>query len=221
MLHDEADLQEAPPEGRADVSANLAPLPIFPEPGEGVQGHDPGEEAAGVPRPAVFIHIFPRPPDSFCDFLAESQEPSRVILALDFEGGGRLLWVWQPRSMSAFPRACRCTVCILDQVPIQVIAMRNLKFPFSNVLACEIDDKMRHLASCVAEALDAPALYQPRDMAAREKLFDPLDLYVASCPCQSYSAAGNNLGVADGRGSLILECLARVLTETPKAGCLC
>ena len=145
MLHDEADLQEAPPEGRADVSANLAPLLIFPEPGEGVQGHDPGEEAAGVPRPAVFIHIFPRPPDSFCDFLAESQEPSRVILALDFEGGGRLLWVWQPRSLSAFPRACRCTVCILDQVPIQVIAMRNLKFPFSNVLACEIDDKMRHL----------------------------------------------------------------------------
>lgn len=77
-------------------------------------------------------------------------------------------------------------------------ALKNLNINYENVFACDMDKYARitYLAN------NEMPNYYPHDVYERDIPSEPLDIYMSSPPCQSFSLAGNRLGEDDERGVL-------------------
>jgi len=99
-------------------------------------------------------------------------------------------------------------------------ALKNLGYDFENVFFCEID---KHAARSY-QAIHASKKYY-EDITKREHAeVEPLDLYVAGFPCQSFSMAGKRKGWAtdengqpvDKRGTLFFDVAKFIQINQPK-----
>lgn len=77
-------------------------------------------------------------------------------------------------------------------------ALLRLGIEQDKVFACDID---RYARQTYIENYGEPE-YFPEDVYEREVPEEPLDLYMTSPPCQSFSVAGSRLGEEDRRGIL-------------------
>ena len=99
-------------------------------------------------------------------------------------------------------------------------ALKNLGYDFENVFFCEID---KHAARSY-QAIHASKKYY-EDITKRDHAeVEPLDLYVAGFPCQSFSMAGKRKGWAtdengqpvDKRGTLFFDVAKFIQINQPK-----
>lgn len=77
-------------------------------------------------------------------------------------------------------------------------ALKRAGIAYNEVFACDWDDYAR---KTFALNYGEP-VYFPRDVYEREIPEEPLDIYMTSPPCQSFSLAGKRLGTDDDRGIL-------------------
>jgi DNA (cytosine-5)-methyltransferase 1 len=101
-------------------------------------------------------------------------------------------------------------------------ALKNLGYDFEMVFACEID---KHAARSYQEIHPEPPNKFYIDITKRDhKEVEPLDLYVAGFPCQSFSKAGKRKGWStdengqpvDKRGTLFFEVAEFIQVNQPK-----
>lgn len=101
-------------------------------------------------------------------------------------------------------------------------ALKNLGYDFEMVFACEID---KHASRSYQEIHPEPPNKFYIDITKRDhKEVEPLDLYVAGFPCQSFSMAGKRKGWStdengqpvDKRGTLFFEVAEFIQVNQPK-----
>ena len=101
-------------------------------------------------------------------------------------------------------------------------AIKNLGYDFEMVFACEID---KHAARSYQEIHPEPPEIFYVDITKRDHAeVEPLDLYVAGFPCQSFSMAGKRKGWAtdengqptDKRGTLFFDVAKFIQVNQPK-----
>jgi DNA (cytosine-5)-methyltransferase 1 len=93
-----------------------------------------------------------------------------------------------------------------------LIALDNLKIPYTHVFSCEIDQYARQ--SLLA---NHNPIHVYTDITKRDNTNLPyVDLYVAGFPCQSFSIAGQRKGFNDERGQIFYYCLDTINTIQPK-----
>jgi DNA (cytosine-5)-methyltransferase 1 len=101
-------------------------------------------------------------------------------------------------------------------------ALKNLGYDFEMVFACEID---KHAARSYQEIHPEPPNKYYIDITKRDHAeVEPLDLYVAGFPCQSFSMAGKRKGWAtdengqpvDKRGTLFFDVAKFIQVNQPK-----
>jgi DNA (cytosine-5)-methyltransferase 1 len=80
-------------------------------------------------------------------------------------------------------------------------ALKRLGINFKNVFACEMDKFARQTYLKNHGKPD----YYPTDVYKRDTPPDPLDIYMTSPPCQTFSLAGNKKGKKDNRGILFFN----------------
>ena len=99
-------------------------------------------------------------------------------------------------------------------------ALKNLGYDFENVFFCEID---KHAARSYQAIHESKKYYE--DITKRDHAeVEPLDLYVAGFPCQSFSMAGKRKGWAtdengqpvDKRGTLFFDVAKFIQINQPK-----
>ncbi len=77
----------------------------------------------------------------------------------------------------------------------------QLGIEYENVFACDMDEHIRE--TYIANYGDPG--YYPSNVYGREIPKEPLDIYMTSPPCQSFSLAGNRAGESDERGHWAAE----------------
>lgn len=72
-----------------------------------------------------------------------------------------------------------------------MIALHNLKYKMEIEFMCELDLAVRQLLSTVLLHCGVVPKHLPFDITSRPN-FAECDLYITSCPCQPFSASGEN-----------------------------
>lgn len=83
---------------------------------------------------------------------------------------------------------------------------------FENLFACDLDKFARQT---FIENHGEP-IYYPKDVYDRKIPAEPLDLYMTSPPCQSFSVSGNRGGKDDKRGILFFNSLEFIRENNPR-----
>lgn len=91
-------------------------------------------------------------------------------------------------------------------------AMKKAGLDFREAFACDWDDYARQT---FIKNYGEPE-YFPRDVYDREIPAEPLDVYMTSPPCQSFSLAGKRLGENDERGILFYNSLEFIKENNPR-----
>ena len=102
------------------------------------------------------------------------------------------------------------TDCSGIEAPIE--ALKQMKIPFKQVFACEIDvyarKSMEANYHCEKTYLDITK----RDISTVPNL----DMYICGFPCQAFSTIGNRKGTRDSRGTIFNYCLLLIKKKKPK-----
>ena len=91
-------------------------------------------------------------------------------------------------------------------------ALKRLKIDYNTVFACDID---KYARQTYLENNGEPG-YFPEDVYDREIPTEPLDIYMSSPPCQSFSLAGSRGGESDNRGVLFYNSHEFIKTNKPR-----
>lgn len=91
-------------------------------------------------------------------------------------------------------------------------ALKSLGINFITVFAC---DKDKHARKTYLANHETPG-YFPEDVNEREIPEQPLDIYISSPPCQSFSLAGNRGGENDKRGVLFYNTHQFITKNRPR-----
>ncbi|NCY26811.1 MAG: DNA (cytosine-5-)-methyltransferase, partial [Alphaproteobacteria bacterium] len=92
-----------------------------------------------------------------------------------------------------------------------IVALRQLKIPFSHEFSSEID---KHCISTIRANFNPKIIFG--DMTTRDiRQVPDIDLYVCGFPCQPFSMAGKRQGEQDPRGTVFYECLRVIKNKKP------
>ena len=91
-------------------------------------------------------------------------------------------------------------------------ALIRLGIDYKKVFACDWD---KYARQTYIHNYGEPD-YFPMDVYDREIPSDPLDIYMSSCPCQTFSMAGKRLGEADKRGILFYNSHEFIQKNNPR-----
>ena len=91
-------------------------------------------------------------------------------------------------------------------------ALIKIGVDYEEIFAC---DKDKYVRETFIENYGEP-LYYPEDVYKREIPVEPLDIYMTSPPCQSFSTNGLRKGEADERGVLFYNSLEFISKNRPK-----
>ena len=100
------------------------------------------------------------------------------------------------------------TDCSGIEAPIQ--ALKQLKVSYSHEWSCEID---KFAIESILENYDPKIFFA--DMTIKRSL-PKVDVYVCGFPCQSFSMAGNRMGMKEERGIIFFHCLDAIRQSKPK-----
>ncbi len=100
------------------------------------------------------------------------------------------------------------TDCSGIEAPIQ--ALKQLKVPYSHEWSCEID---KFAIESILKNYDPKIFFA--DMTIKRSL-PKVDVYVCGFPCQSFSMAGNRMGMKEERGIIFFHCLDAIRQSKPK-----
>jgi len=91
-------------------------------------------------------------------------------------------------------------------------ALKRLKIDYNTVFACDLD---KYARQTYIENNGEPD-YFPEDVYDREIPVEPLDIYMSSPPCQSFSLAGSRKGEQDDRGVLFYNSHEFIKANKPR-----
>ncbi len=92
-------------------------------------------------------------------------------------------------------------------------ALDNAGIKYDHVFSCESDSKLR----TILQLAHNPQILCPNVKTRDNNTAPPVDLFVLGPPCQSFSSAGKNRGIADPKGWLVWYSLDYIRHQRPAA----